>query len=98
MNNFISVIDGFRTKTVYYQDTDSLYIEKKHKDKLNEAGLVDKNLCQGENDYGKSCIFFNLFLAPKMKFSSTLDEYAIFEGHKTFKGFSDVNGLLETKQ
>ena len=30
MNNFIRVIDGFKTNNVYYQDTDSLYIEKKH--------------------------------------------------------------------
>ena len=61
MNNFLSVIDGFKTNNVYYQDTDSLYIEKKHWDKLDEAGLVGKNLCQGKNDYGDGGIFYGLF-------------------------------------
>ena len=28
MNNFIRVIDGFKTNNAYYQDTDSLYIDK----------------------------------------------------------------------
>ena len=36
MNNFIRIIDGFKTNNVYYQDTDSLYIEKKHWNELNE--------------------------------------------------------------
>ena len=34
LNNFIRVVDGFKTKYVYYRDTDSLYIEKKHWDKI----------------------------------------------------------------
>ena len=29
MNNFVRVIDGFKNNNVYYQDTDSLYIDKK---------------------------------------------------------------------
>ena len=29
MNNFVRIIDGFKNNNVYYQDTDSLYIEKK---------------------------------------------------------------------
>ena len=50
MNNFIHAIDGFYTNDVYYTDTDSLYIENKHWDKLQEAGLVGKNLLQGRNN------------------------------------------------
>ena len=65
MNNFIHAIDGFYTNDVYYTDTDSLYIESKHWDKLNKAGLVGKNLVQGKNDYGDGGIFCGLFLAPK---------------------------------
>ena len=30
MNNFVRIIDGFKKNSVYYQDTDSLYIEKKY--------------------------------------------------------------------
>ena len=44
LNNFIHAIDGFHTNDVYYTDTDSLYIENKHWDKLDKAGLVGKNL------------------------------------------------------
>ena len=47
MNNFIHAIDGFYSNDVYYTDTDSLYIENKHWDKLKKAGLVGKNLLQG---------------------------------------------------
>ena len=46
MNNFDRVIDGFKTNFVFYEDTDSIYIKKKHWKKLNEAGLGGKNLCQ----------------------------------------------------
>ena len=42
MNNFTHAINGFYTDDVYYTDTDSLYIENKHCDKLDEAGLVGK--------------------------------------------------------
>ena len=51
MNNFIHATNGFYNNDVYYTDTDSLYIENKHWDKLDKAGLVGKNLLQGKNDY-----------------------------------------------
>ena len=35
MNNFIHGTKGFYTKDVYYTDCDSLYVEKKHWDKLD---------------------------------------------------------------
>ena len=63
----IHAIIGFFTKDVYYTDTDSLYTENKHWDKLDEAGLVGKGLLQGKNDYQLGCIFYGLFLAPKIK-------------------------------
>ena len=44
MNNFIRVIDGFKTNNVYYQDTDSLYIHKKYWKELDKAGLVGNEL------------------------------------------------------
>ena len=65
MNNFIHAINGFYTNDVYYIYTDSLYIENKHWDKLDEAGLVGKGLLQGKNDYKDVGIFYGLFLASK---------------------------------
>ena len=40
MNIFIHAIDGFYTNDVYYTDTGSLYLESKHWEKLDNAGLV----------------------------------------------------------
>ena len=66
MITFIHAINGLYTN-VYYGDTDSLYIENKHWEKLDKAGLVGKNLLQGKNDYKDGRIFYGLFLAPKIK-------------------------------
>ena len=99
MNNFVKVvIDGFKTNKVYYGDTDSIYIEKKHWDILDKAKLVGNDLCQGKNDYGDGGIFYSLFLAPKVKYCLTINEYGIVEEHKTFKGFSDIGRLLDSKK
>ena len=43
MNNFVHAIDGFYTNDVYYTDTDSLYNENKHWEKLDKVGLVGRN-------------------------------------------------------
>ena len=98
MNNFIHAINGFYTNDVYYTDTDSLYIENKHWDKLEKAGLVGKNLLQGKNDYKDGGIFYGLFLAPKIKYCLTINKYGVIDEHKTFKGFSNVSDNLNRKE
>ena len=98
MNNFIHAINGFYTNDVYYTDTDSLYIENKHWDKLNKAGLVGKNLIQGKNDYKDGGIFYGLFLAPKIKYCLTINKYGVIDEHKTFKGFTNVSDNLDRKE
>ena len=42
MNVFLHAIGGFYTNDGYYTDSDSLYIENKHWEKLKKAGLVGK--------------------------------------------------------
>ena len=79
MNNFIHAIKGFYTNDVYYTDTDSLYIENKHWKKLEEAGLVGKNLLQGKNDYKDGGIFYGLFLAPKIKYCLVINKYGVID-------------------
>ena len=98
MNNFIHAINGFYTNDVYYTDTDSLYIENKHWDKLDKASLVGKNLLQGKNDYKDGGIFYGLFLAPKNKYCLTINKYGVIDEHKTFKGFKDVRDVLDRKE
>ena len=97
MNNFIHAVDGFYTKDVSYTDTDSLYIEKKHWNNLEKAGLVGKTLLQGKNDYKDGRIFYGLFLAPKIKYCLTINKYGV-KKNTTFKGFSNVSDNLDRKE
>ena len=98
MNNFIHAINGFYTNDVYYTDTDSLYIQNKHWNKLKDGGLVGKNLLQGKNDYGDGGIWYGLFLAPKIKYCLTINKNGVIDEHKTFKGFKDVKVVLDRKE
>ena len=98
MNNFIHAINGFYTNDVYYTDTDSLYIENKHWDKLKNLGLVGKNLLQGKNDYGDGGILYALFLAPKIKYCLIINKYGIISEKKCFKGFTNVSDKLDRKE
>ena len=97
MNDFKHAINGFYTNDIYYTDTDSLYIENKHWDELNESGLVGKNLLQGKNDYKEGGIFYGLFLTPKIKYCLIMNKYGVIDEHKTFKGFTNVSINLDRK-
>ena len=99
MNNFIHAIDGFYTNDVYYTDTDGLYIENKHWNKLEKAGLVGQNLLQGKNEYGPDAgIFYGLFLAPKIKYCLIINKYGVIDEKKCSKGFTNVPDILNRKE
>ena len=98
MNKFVHAIDGFYTNDVYYTDTDFLYIESKHWDKLDKAGLVGYNLLQGKNDYNDGGIWYALFLAPKTKHCLIIKKYGIMDEKKCFKGFTNVSDNLNRKE
>ena len=91
MNNFIREINGFYNINIYYTDCDSLYIEKKYWDVLDKSNLVGQGLCQGKNDYKTGGNFYGLFLAPKIKYCLTIDDYGIIQEHKTSKDLTIVN-------
>ena len=96
--NFIHAINGFYTNDLCYEDTDSMYNENNHWDKLHKAGLVGKNLLQGKNNCKGGGFFYGLFLAPKTKFCVNIKErYGNFDDHKTFKGFTNVSDNLDRK-
>ena len=98
MNNFIHAINGFHTNYLYYEDTDSIYTEKKPWDKLDKAGLVGKNLLQGKNGYRDRGIFYGLLIAPKVKYCLTIDQFGVIDEHKAFKGFTNVSDNLDEKE
>ena len=98
MDNFIREINGFYNNSIYYGDTDSLYVEKKYWDVLDKANLVGEGICQGKNDYKTGGIFYGLFLAAKIKYCLTIDEFGIIKEHKTFRGFNDSKRLLDRSQ
>ena len=88
MNDFIREINDFHNNSIYYGDTDSLNIEKKKWDVLDNANLIGEDLRQGKNYYETRGIFYGLFLAPKIKYCLTINEFGITE-HDSFKGFND---------
>ena len=61
---------------------------------LDEAKLVGKELCQCEIDYKSGCTFYGLFLASKLKYSSTIDKNGINQQHMTFTDFNGSERLL----
>ena len=97
MKNFIHAIGGLYANDVYHTDSDSLYIENKHWISLGRAGLVGKNRLQGKNVYKDGGILYALFLAPKIKYCSTVIKYGIIDEHKTFKGFTSVSEKVNRK-
>ena len=62
LNSFIREKNGFFNNTIYYGETDSLYIEKKDWDVLDKGNLVEEGLCQGKNDYktGEKLVSFTV--------------------------------------
>ena len=91
LNKFIREINGFYNNNIYYTDTDSLYIEKKYWDVLDKGKLIGENLCHGKNDYKSGSVFYGLFLASKIKYFLTINEFGILQEHKTFKDSMIVN-------
>ena len=65
---------------------------------MDKANLVGEKFCHGKNDYKTSGIFYGLYLAPKLKYCLTIDNFGIIQEHKTFKGFIDSNRLLDRCQ
>ena len=95
MNNVFNEIDAFYNNVIYYTDTDSGYIHKKHWSTLIEKGYVGKSLGQGKNDYGDSGIFYAWFLAPKIKYCLVIDDFGIISAKRTFKGYSEEHRMIK---
>ena len=60
--------------------------------------MVGESSLQAKNDYRDGRIFYGLFLAPKLKFCSTINKYGVINEHKTIKGFTNVSENLDRKE
>ena len=89
MINFIRDTDGYENNTVYYTDTDNLYVGMKYWDFSDKVRFVGENLSQRKNDCNSGIIFHSFFLALKLKCCLIIDEYGFIEEHITFKVFTD---------
>ena len=85
MNDVIEQVGGFYNNSIYYSDTDSLYIHKKYWFSLVDNGFIGKSPGLGRNDYGTSGIFYALFLAPKIKYCLVIDALGDISAKRTFK-------------
>ena len=65
---------------------------------MDKASLVGEKLCQGKNDYETGGVFYGLFLAPKLKYCLTIDDYCFIQERTTFSGFSDSKRILDRSQ
>ena len=98
MNNFKHVIDGFNTNDLYYEDTNSMYIDNKLWEKMDQTGLVGKNRLQSKNDYKDGGTWYGLFLAPKTKYFLKMNNFGIIDEQKMFKGSTNVSDNLDRKE
>ena len=65
---------------------------------MDKANLVEEGLCRGKNDYVSGGVFYCLFLAPKIKYALTINEFGSVQQHMTFKGFNDSKRPLDRSQ
>ena len=98
MNEVINQIGGFYSNSIYYADTDSLYMHKKYCSLLVDIGFVDKLFGLGKNDYGNSGMFYASFLAPKLKYCLVIDDFGNLSAKTTFKGYSEEYRLIKLNQ
>ena len=95
MNDVIKQMGGLFNNSIYYTDTDSLYIHEKYWSDLVDNGFAGKFLGYGKNDYGNSGIFYAWFLAPKRKYCLVVDDYCVISAKRTFKGYSEEHRVIK---
>ena len=88
MNDFIREISGLYNYSINYGDADGLYVEKKYWDLLDKA-----NLWHGKKDYETGGILYSFFLAPKINYCLTIDEFVLFTNIKFSEDLLIVKGL-----
>ena len=86
MNEVIKQMGGFCKNSIYYGDTDNMYIHKKYWVDLVDNGFVGKSLGLVKNDYGNSGIFYAWYRAPNMTNCLVIDDFGVILVKNAFKG------------
>ena len=94
MNDVFREKGGFQGYCIYYGDTDSGYVHKKHWSSLLEKGFVGKPFGLGKSNYGNSGIFYACFSAPKIKYCLVIDDFGVITAKRTFKGYSEEHRMI----
>ena len=95
INDVIKQIGGFYNNSIYYGDTDNVYIHTNYWSPVVEKGFVGKSVGLGKNDYGNSGIFYTWFLAPKIKYCLVIVEFGVNSAKRTFKGYSEEHRMMK---
>ena len=94
-NEVINQIGRFYNISIYYGDSDSMYIHKKYWSDLVDNGFVGKSLGLGKNDYRNSGIFYAWFLAPKIKYCLVIDSFCVILVKRTFTGYGEEHRMIK---
>ena len=95
MKEIISQKGGFYNNSIYYEDTDTMYLHMKYWFDLVDNGFVGESLGLGKIDYGNSGKFYAKFLAPKIKYCLVIDDFGVISAKRTFKGYSEEHGMVK---
>ena len=95
MSDVIKQICGFYINSVYYGDTDFLYIHKRDWSNMVENSYVCKSLGLEKSDSGNSGIFHERFLAPEINYCLVIDHFDVISAKGTYKEFSEEHRLIE---
>ena len=97
MNEVNNHVGANYSNSIYYGDTDSMYIQKYWSD-LVDTGSVGKFLGLGKSDYGIPGTTFVWFLAPKTKYCLATDEFGVISADRTFKGYSEEHKKIKLNE
>ena len=98
MNDVVKQKGGFYNNSIYYTDTDLLYIQNIYWSSLVNNGFVGNSLGLGKKNYGISFIFYASCLAPKIKYCLMDEIFGAISAKKTFKGCSEEHRLVKLSE
>ena len=98
MNDVFKQKRGFYKKSIYYIDTNSLYIHEKHWFDMVDNGFVGKSCGLNNKKYGHLGTLYAWFIAPKMKYCVVIDDSIVFSAEKLLKSYNEEQRIKKRKK